>query len=128
MTTPLNDDERAELETLRAQKEDTFLPQKDHKEDYFPPLPFAGQYPDDPSQPSVMTDSDREELAAFRANKENPVKPDDEPLPDTHWLALADGRTIKTKGVMSHYEGIPVIRSTEMPPELNAKPADQHRF
>lgn len=82
-----------------------------------------------------LTEDERKELDALRAEKDSPkaeIKAEEAPLPDTHWLNLADGRTVVTKGVMSHYEGVPVLHATEIPGELleggnpNAEPA--HRF
>lgn len=83
-----------------------------------------------------LTDNERAELDELRANKDKSIVGDvpknDAPLPDTHWLNLADGTTVITKGVASHVNGIPVLHATEIPAELqdggnvNAEPA--HRF
>jgi hypothetical protein len=82
-----------------------------------------------------LTDDERTELDALRAEKENPKveeKPEDEPLPDTHWLNLADGTTVVSKGTGTHFNGIPVLHATPIPEELqeggkvNSEPA--HRF
>jgi hypothetical protein len=85
-----------------------------------------------------LTDDERKELEELRASKKNaPDKAADEkeevPLPDTHWLNLADGTTITSKGGgISHVNGVPVLHSTEIPAELleggnpNAEPV--HRF
>lgn len=86
-----------------------------------------------------LTEDERNELEELRAsNKKNEDakaaqdEKDNAPLPDTHWLNLADGTTVKSKGVASHVGGIPVIRATEIPAELqdgakeNAESA--HRF
>lgn len=82
-----------------------------------------------------LTEDERKELEALRAEKDKPqaeVKVDETPLPDSHWLNLADGSTVTSKGVMSHVNGIPVLHATEIPAALlpggdpNAEPA--HRF
>lgn len=82
-----------------------------------------------------LTDDERKELEDLRAEKENPKveeRPEEKPLPETHWLNLADGRTVTAKGVMSHYEGVPVVRATEIPAELleggNPNAEQAHRF
>jgi hypothetical protein len=83
-----------------------------------------------------LTDTEREELAQLRANaakaeeeKKNPPSVEDTPLPDTHWLHLADGQVILSKGVMSAYEGIPVIGAYAIPAELADEPSvPEHKF
>jgi hypothetical protein len=47
-------------------------------------------------------------------------------LPDTHWLHLADGRVVTTKGVMSHYDGLQVIGAYPMPE--TSEPTSAHKF
>lgn len=87
----------------------------------------------------TLTEDERQELADLRANRDKAEKAkaaqeekDNAPLPDTHWLNLADGTTVTSKGVASHIGGIPVVRATEIPAELieggnpNAQP--EHRF
>lgn len=82
-----------------------------------------------------LTEDERTELENLRAEKTSPKveeKPEETPLPDTHWLNLADGTTITCKGTASHVNGVPVLHSTEIPANLldggdpNAEPV--HRF
>jgi len=82
-----------------------------------------------------LTDDERKELEELRASKNAPDKTEvkeEVPLPETHWLNLADGRTVTAKGVMSHYEGVPVLHSTEIPADLleggNPNAEQAHRF
>jgi hypothetical protein len=86
-----------------------------------------------------LSDDERKELDELRASqKKNDEKvaaekeAENAPLPDTHWLNLADGRTVVTKGVASHYEGVPVLHATEIPAELqdggNTETEPVHRF
>lgn len=49
-------------------------------------------------------------------------------LPNTHWLHLADGTTVESKGVSGSVNGIPVIAHYEKPPELIAPAVEPHRF
>jgi hypothetical protein len=87
----------------------------------------------------TLTEDERRELESLRAEREDAKAKaeaekakEDAPLPDTHWLNLADGTTITAQGVASHVGGIPVLHATAIPAELldggdpNAEPA--HRF
>jgi hypothetical protein len=47
--------------------------------------------------------------------------------PDTHWLHLADGEVIKSKGVASHVGGVPVIGAYEIPVELQEGYAESQK-
>jgi hypothetical protein len=85
---------------------------------------------------TTLSDTEREELVQLRANaakaaetEKNPPSVEDTPLPDTHWLHLADGTVILSKGVMSAYEGIPVIGAYAIPAELADEPSvPEHKF
>ena len=78
-----------------------------------------------------LTDDERAELNALRSERDNvnnaPATPDQEPLPDTHWLHLGDGQVIRSKGVTTHVDGIPVIHAVEIPSDLTNVP-EAHRF
>lgn len=86
-----------------------------------------------------LTEDERKELETLRSEKSDSADQaaaakaaEDAPLPDTHWLTLADGQTVVAKGTATHYDGIPVLHCTEIPADLleggnpNAEPA--HRF
>lgn len=47
-------------------------------------------------------------------------------LDDTHWVHLADGRVITTKGSLSSYDGVPVIGVYAMPESISTEP--EHKF
>lgn len=111
---PLTVDERAELDALRAAKN---TPVSEHAD-------VAARDAESNNRGNVtVIDGD-----TSKDTVNQPVKPEDEPLPDTHWLHLGDGRVINSKGVMSHYEGIPVIHAVEIPAELNGPATPAHRF
>ena len=109
MTTPLTDDERVELETLRSEHAEVA------KRDLESFNRGDTRY------------LDNGDMSAETVNQPTPVK-EDEPLPDTHWLILADGRSIKSKGVMSVYDGVPVVSTHAIPEELYKDATPAHRF
>lgn len=79
-----------------------------------------------------LTADERAELESLRAAKnhatiETPANPEVS-LPPTHWLWLANGNVIESNGVMSHYQGIPVVASYEKPAELVNEPAPTHVY
>lgn len=85
----------------------------------------------------TLTADEREELDELRKNrdKENAsakaAEEKQSKLPNTHWIHLADGSTIESKGVASHVDGIPVIATYEIPAEKRSdyKPEDhEHQF
>lgn len=58
-----------------------------------------------------LDDEERAELERFRrdrAEREKVPEPGEEP-PNTHWLLLANGETVESAGVSTHYKDIPVI-------------------
>lgn len=98
MSEELTEDEREELNELRAAKMD-----RDKEES------FANIRVDQSGEHSEVSARDEDEL------------------PMTHWLTLADGRTVESKGTMTHYDGVPVLYSTPIPNDpADAQPA--HRF
>lgn len=80
---------------------------------------------------NVLTDAERAELNALRAAAQSqpPVQTPDNTvtLPPTHWLHLANGDVVTSNGVKSVHNGIQVIASYEIPPELNST-TDTHVF
>lgn len=80
---------------------------------------------------NVLTDAERAELNALRqaAQSQPPVQTPVNPvtLPPTHWLHLANGNVITSNGVRSVHEGIQVIASYEIPPEISST-TDTHVF
>lgn len=116
MVDELTPEEREELEALRAEKK---LQIDEHGD-------VAAR-----DRESNSRDRSSQMFRDRSSQMANQPTPDDnseeDELPDTHWLTLADGRTIESKGTMTHYEGIPVLYSTPIPidPET-LTPA--HRF
>jgi hypothetical protein len=118
-TTPLTDDERKELETLRSEHEEVAARDRESFNRGDTRYTKDGDY---------TKDGAYEDTSARTANQPTRVKEDDEPLPDTHWLVLADGRSIKSKGVMSVYDGVPVVSTHAIPEELYKDATPAHRF
>jgi hypothetical protein len=118
-TTPLTDDERKELETLRSEHEEVAARDRESFNRGDIRYTKDGDY---------TKDGAYEDTSARTANQPTRVKEDDEPLPDTHWLVLADGRSIKSKGVMSVYDGVPVVSTHAIPEELYKDATPAHRF
>ena len=122
VTTPLTDDERAELVKLRsehAEHEEVATRDRESFNRGDTRYTKDGGY---------TKDGAYEDTSARTANQPTRVKEEDEPLPDTHWLVLADGRSIKSKGVMSIYDGVPVVSSHAIPEELYKDATPAHRF
>ena len=73
-----------------------------------------------------LTTPERDELIKLRAlqlqgnTAETPVTDNGVTLPPSHWLHLANGQVIESNGVKSIHEGIQVIGSYEIPPEVTA--------
>jgi hypothetical protein len=108
--TPLTPDERNELAQLRQYRADQDVAERDR-------LSF-----DRDKAADVRTNLDAEKpMPTAEANAE------DEPLPDTHWLILADGRKISSKGTMTHYGAVPVLYSTPIPVDPESL-VPAHRF
>jgi hypothetical protein len=118
-TTPLTDDERKELETLRSEHEEVAARDRESFNRGDIRYTKDGDYTKDGAYEGDMS--------AETVNQPTPVK-EDEPLPDTHWLILADGRSIKSKGVMSVYDGVPVVSTHAIPEELYKDATPAHRF
>jgi hypothetical protein len=114
MTTPLTEDERAELEHLRVQRNEHDEVAERDKESF------------NRGNSRVTVENGNGDRSDETANQSTPVE--DEPLPDTHWLHLADGDVIKSKGVMTHYKGIPVIGAYAIPEEIYKDATPAHRF
>jgi hypothetical protein len=84
-----------------------------------------------------LTEDERAELDELRANRDKDnaaTKAEEEKQskqPNTHWLHLANGDVVESKGVASHIDGIQVIGSYEIPAEKRSdyKPEDhEHQF
>src|ERR1017187_9163974 len=92
-TTPLTDDERKELETLRSEHEEVAARDRESFNRGDIRYTKDGDY---------TKDGAYEDTSARTANQPTRVKEDDEPLPDTHWLVLADGDRKSTRLNSSH--------------------------
>jgi hypothetical protein len=75
-----------------------------------------------------LSDSEYEELQRLRAEKDAPkqtlkeqqaAEEAEEAKKPTHWLLLGNGRTIESRGTMTHYRGMPVVASTLIPTDLS---------
>lgn len=57
-----------------------------------------------------LSDADRRELEALRAEHAKNAPPDPDAEPEAiYWLTLANGEVIESSGQMTHYRGVPVI-------------------
>jgi hypothetical protein len=65
----------------------------------------------------TLTIDEREELDKLRDEKNNPPEQKKAELPNTHWLHLANGEVVESKGVSGSINGIPVIAHYEIPQE-----------
>lgn len=75
-----------------------------------------------------LSDSEYDELQRLRAAQNAPkqtlaeqkaAEDAEEAKKPTHWLLLGNGRTIESRGTMTHYKGMPVVASTLIPADLS---------
>lgn len=70
-----------------------------------------------------MSAAEREELASLRSEKAAKEKAENR---DTHWVHLANGKVITQRGSGgTHYKGIPVIGSYEIPEDYEEDSSDE---
>jgi hypothetical protein len=69
----------------------------------------------------TLTVDEREELDRLRDEKNNPPEKEVKELPNTHWLHLANGDVVESKGVSGSIDvdgkNVPVIAHYEIPQE-----------